>query len=344
MTNFSTRKLGIDRFKKHIGGALAITFLCSFVATLSVLLSFFLQQVWYLVFFFVAIPIFFVGHATSISMLLGQPINLKNTFTFFGKYFNLSFFGCYKVLRSLLKTIGCYFAIIVTVLFVFTFVLRFADPNFMTSVQEVMEAWTEYNLGDSGITFNDILTMNGGLVEKYMLFVIFPSSIISSTYFIYNISINSLNIYLRMTFPSWNPRVISLIEKEFKFSNRWKVKKDNLLLNWPNYLLMLVFGVGGLIFGYYFANDFLLVENYGLLFIAISSLLFLPTYFFKMQCLFEKYEIRYKESALKVASSFLSISNSNGSMPEEERDAIKKVIDELNKEVNNKKEESSNDK
>ena len=338
----SIRKEAFKRFNENKMAAIAVSIFCILVTCAGVLLSFYLSSILYLLFFFLlALPVFFMGHASFISMLLGQPLTFKNAFLYYRRYYSFTFFGCYKIIKSCLKAL-----LVIVSLGIIAGTLYFAigsrfNPNILEDFNNTLTAITNSDYNET-LTMNDLYMMNGGVLGKYVLYCVYPITIVGAMYLAFSLSTNSLNIYVRMSFPMWSRSVISMVERQFYSQNRWKLKKELIALNWPMYLTMLIFGAAGIVLSYKFEFPGGLenVGNFGILFMVASSIFFLPTYFFKMQGLFEKHEEEYKKCALVVGNDLLARLKASRMMDEEQEKDADQLLEDLKKSLDEEKAKS----
>ena len=277
---------------------------------------------------FVCLPILFAAHYSHLGVHLKQKLTfsgtLRQTFGYFGRPFNSSF----GVMSSILKSIIVFLA---TELFFSLFGLQITyviNPG----INDSIESMQNYLLEASTMTYEDILnlfTMNNNALLLYIAIVMLPAYILAVGFFIYNISRNSLGIYLRINMANNDPNYIKMVSRQANRFYRWKIVKSWFSLNWPMIVLFFLGSIGASI------ASILLTQNP---FITISASVaggvlllafFMPFYLCNMEAIYDTFAPAYQVAAQQVNDLIKRTAEENARRAQEEKEFFDKMLKEM---------------
>lgn len=323
-------------FSNNVSISIVIGLFAGLLITAVTLLNFLSSFLGFIGFCLLILPIIFACHLAYAALALNIEVRLSSLFHYFKQYYSYSFIGVFRILKCALKALAVLVGSLVTFGVISSAILYRINPDGFT---EVVNAFYDYAyLQSDTYTLAELLELNGGLLSLFILITTVPTYVISSIFLIYKISLKSLNIYFRMNMPKFNPLVVKTIEDHFYATNKWKVKKDFFANNWYIFIILLIFAAGGIVLGINLLTDPTQVANLAVSFMALSSILFFPIYFYKMHGIYMKYEIDYKKSSLEVSKRLYEKIKADyemmGKQMGEEKDEFEKAIKSLEEESN----------
>ena len=321
-------------FSKNVSVSITIGLLAGLLITAITLLNFLSSIAGFVAFCLLAIPVIFACHLSYAAVTLGLDVKLSSFFIYFRQYFSYGFVGVFRLIRAALLTLAVLVGSLITCGLIASIVFFRINPD---GFAEVVNAFYDYAyLGSDTYTLNELLSMNGGILTMFILISIVPTYVISSLFFIYKVSLRSLNIYFRMNVPKFNPMIVKAIEDHFYYINKWKVKRDFFKENWFILIIVLLFAAGGIVLGINLLSDPTQVANLAVSTMALSSILFFPIYFYNMHGIYSKYEIEFKKSSLEISKKiYEKVKNDYemmGKDMEQEKEEFEKAINELEEE------------
>lgn len=330
-------------FSKNATMSITIGLFAGLVVTAVTLLNFLSFLLGFIGFCFISLPLIFGCHLAFAALALGMDVKFSALFYYFRQYYSFSFNGVFRVVKSALKALAVFVGALFTCGIISSAILLKINPD---GFSEVINAFYDYSfLGSDTYTINDLFAMNGGLLSIFMLSTLIPTYLSSSIFFVYKLSLKSLNVYFRMNVPKFNPMIVRAIEDHFYSLNKWKIKKDFFKNNWFIPLLMLAFAAGGIVLGINVLTDPTQVANISISFMALSSIVFFPIYFYIMHGIYSKYEIDYKKSSLEISKRIYERVKFDyeamGKEMEQEKEEFEKVINSLEEESKEDNDENS---
>lgn len=275
----------------------------------------------------ICLPIIFSASLSHLFLHKDLEITAKSSVKYAFLYFRGDFVSSFRYWFSLLKGI--------TVFMVSEFVLSFIVSSIMTALNLPLEQAIEdlYALIDSFNVdieqINAVIYSNGAVLFYYFVSAIIPSLFLGIIFFIYNISRESLSIYLKGKMANTPPKVIQMVMMFAKRGHRMEMVKDYLGLTWPLYVLIAVGLVGGFTLSKIFLTDnILLLIVYAMIFAAFLATFYLPIYFPSMEAMLEKYGKLHDESLTQVMDMFMRNVQANFEYTKAEKERIEKAINE----------------
>ena len=274
------------------------------------------------------LPIVFAGMFQHVMLRKGENLTVLGSLRSFTLYFTGTFYGCFSVIISFLKTVLFFVIVEFFVSILVSTLFQLFSPAFVQTMVYLNELLEQAEATTTDLL--KVLEMNGGILNIYLIVVLAPSFFLCVLFLLYNISRNSLTVYLRMHIKNSNPRFIKMIYNEVIRRNRFKMMGDYFLLNWPLYLLLFVGFAGGGVLGYFWKGDITVVLATGLTLGAILASFFLPFYFPNNEALYEKYEDQFRIGAATIANMLVKNLQQNIDLSIEEKKALEKTLSEAN--------------
>lgn len=285
------------------------------------------------IFFF---PLLFACFAILFSIKYGGTVTLGTTFTIGLTYFRSPNFGCFNLLKNLLKGLLVYFVS----LFIFMLVL---NPIFLKIYgQEFIDSYQgliDFSMSTDVEAMQDFLN-NNPLIVNYLVLSNALASTFGILFFTYGVIFSSISVYVRMGLPlAPGPAITGLVNEFFRY-NRRSYRRDFWFLNWPVFLLLILGNVVGYLIvilidmEYFYLNILPNIIGFGLM------LIFLPFMFANMEALFDKYSLDFKKTGDRLARDALSALKRRSDINEEEKRKIEEFLEEGNKKDSNDNEES----
>lgn len=325
-------------FAENAGISIIIGILAGLIITAISLLNFLSSFLCLVAFCLLGIPLLFACHLAYAAIAMGIELNMSTMLNYLKQYYSYSYFGVFRIVKALLKAMLALLICIFLFGMISTAILYRLDS---AGFNEAINAFYEYSyLGEEAYSFSEIMTMNNGILSKFLLIAIVPSFALSTMYFSYKLGLKSMNIYFRIGVPKMNLYLVRSIEDQVYAKNKWSIKKDLFSYNWFVIPLMIVFAVGGAVLGFFNFEDPSQVAFLSVSFIALSSVIYFPIYFYRMHGLYSKYELEYKKNTLDVTKKLYEKIVAQSEFNELQKEEFKQTLDELENEENENSEES----
>jgi len=254
-TNKLTFRNVVDELKEsHSTFSPQLLYFSLFVI-LSLLLAYVLPLSLIITLPFVIVPSYFAFTSTNSLSTLKTPEH-PGFFTMFGAYFSSLFFGGYRLLIGLLKTLATYVASNFIILIIFDVTVFTSLPEYEALLKTLEEATDTATMTESIESFSNALIANEH-IYKYILLSMAISAVLAAFMFIHHMMVHSLKIRRNLF------RKQKMPIRQFHFVDR-RVRKDNRSFLFGSYtrtcwfiqLLVVLVGVGGIVISYFFLEEF----------------------------------------------------------------------------------------
>ena len=223
-----------------------------------------------------------------------EVLSFKNFFSCFGQYFSERYSGSFRVWMGIL--IRIIVELISAIVFGSIIILLMYNNNSF-GFKEVYDTTREMLRNQS--TIESVINYLNGHESTLQAFVT-CTCIIPFAFgifaFYHHIYTNSISLFLRRDFDRCPGRYISLLNKRFISSNRWKMFKIDIKYNWYVYLISIAMFALGSYLGSRIEMRYSTVFVFGYIFFIISNYFFfgLIQYNHKEAC-YEYFKDDYKE-------------------------------------------------
>lgn len=272
------------------------------------------------------VPIVLSAIVQHIMLRRGQNLTVLGSLRSFSLYYTSTFFGCFSIILSFLKSLLVFLVLEFIVSSVVSTLFQIYSPAFVSTMTSFVKLIEEPEFSSADLM--KLLEANGGILNIYLIVVFAPTFLITCIFFIYTISRNSLNVYLKMNLKNANMRFVKLIYSDTLRRNRFRMLKDYFLLNWPLYLLLVLGFSGGAVLGFFWKGEINIVISCALILGMILVSFFLPFYFANNEALFEKYEPQFKLGVTNIANMMVERLQQNIELTVDEKNAIEKTLSE----------------
>ncbi len=293
-----------------------------------------------LIFPLIILPIIFASTLQHVLFKSKGRLTVGSSIRAFGFYFTPTFRGSFRFFISFLKGFIVFLSLEMIVSFIASSILQVTSGAFLDSLNALYEYIYSEEATLGGL--NSIIMSNDGVLFKYFCISVFPAFYIASTFFIYNLSRNSIMIYYQMQYRHLNSRFSRFVYAETLRKKRFSMLGDYLLLNWPLYALLLAGFAGGTILGYYWQHDFFTMLACGILAAGVLVTFFLPFYFGNQEALYDKYASTFEESTQNVTRYMLASIQRNIELSNEEKQQLEKNL--MDSGIESKEEDEDNKK
>ena len=288
------------------------------------------------------LPLMFAAHVVHIHAKT-NTITFMDTLRGFTSYFVRPFNSTFSFFMSLLKSVGVFFALEITLSFIgqpVTFLINHGINDSLEQVNALMSS--------EAITWNDLLNViyaNNYALLIYLCIVLIPAFVFAFIAFIYFASRSSQSLYLRLRYRDGNPQFIKYVHSYFIATNRGRTIKDYLSLNWPLYVLLLLGAIGGTVGMSFLNKDPLKLIAAAFTGAALFATFFLPFYLCNHEAIGECYMKDYEDSINHVNEMITKSMEMQMARTKEEQERLQEALTkarEQMKEENNAQEEENN--
>ena len=279
-----------NEFKRNpIGYILLGIFFCLF-AVGCVALDFVFDGLGVFAIVLLLFPLLFGVIFQSSGFQFDVPLSMKGVVRGSALYYSTQFFGSFRLLICLLKTLiveTIMDTILLVVLF-FVFKNQYGQA-FQDSINALFEAIMYETESETAIL--DAFAMNDNLLDNYRLLSASIASLFGSATFIFSVSFNSLGANFRMLLKTKHAAFAKNAVNQTMKNNRKGLVKDYFYLNWPLLALMIIGLVLGTICSIVIFESYLYILPFGLMGAFIMMIPYFPTYLANMNAIFKKYEM-----------------------------------------------------
>ena len=288
---------------------------------------------------FVIVPAYFAFSATN--SIKGKK-NSQNIgfFTMFRTYFSALFFGGYRLLIGLLKSLATYVASNFIIITIFDFAIFSKMPEYESLLKALESSTDTGTISEAVETFSNAI-FNNPTLQKWLYLSAAISTLLAAFMFIHHIMVHCLkmrrNLYVKQLIPV----------KQFNFVDR-RVRKDNRGFLFGSYtrtcwfiqLFIVLAGAGGVILSYFFLKEFS-VEHTLIISLFLMFIVALPfmNYISKVHDLvYYTLTAKYEETFATLTLEFLTKYKEKIGIAEEDAKKIEELL-KMNQEQSNKIEE-----
>lgn len=247
---------------------------------------------------FLVLPLFLGFMIIDTFLITGQG-KPHYIFRGFVAYYSPPFFGIFRVIIGLIKSIGVYLISSTIMIMILFYSVGMKDPNFVSIIDRIMQNQNNVDL----LQLSQELLANSSflLIENVSVMVAMG---LTSLMFVHHILANSFKVYFNFVDSNIKPaRVVNLIHKGAIKYFRKDFYRDYYTSFWWIILLFIAGYVGGVFLGYLLLHfDGMQSSIIGLFFAVILSIYFLPL-------INETFNLMYAVNAVYYFKSLVSIPN-----------------------------------
>ena len=270
-----------------------IDFLLSYIGAGTVLLTLLILGA-------IVVPFYFAAIVCSYLEKGGRTTKAGDYFKTAGLYYTPSFFGSFRILRSVLfsflASLGAYFLFSIF----YVSLSKYFDPNLLTDVDTL---YAYLGAGDTEAASKFLMdSASLNMFSRMSSFAMDAGFILP---LIYLLGRTSFLVFMRDAMLTPDSRIVNSAYKEALRGKGRGYNKDFFKATWWVYVLLLVFYVGGVVTGYFLLKDNpyigILMNLVGVGFMMIPLAVTIPYYRLVMTLLFKKYKRVFVEASLDLA-------------------------------------------
>lgn len=336
------RQKALDIYKQTWLESWLVGLLSGLLITGIICLDFILPLMVVLTIPFLCLPILFAAHVSHMGLNFNGRLTFRGTIKQIFFYFRSPFYSSFGFFSSLLKSLAVF---VITEVFLSFFgqqLTYLINPGINDSIQALYDYLTD--LSDPVVMdIETFFTMNDYALLIYMSIVVVPAFILAVAFFIYNISRNSIGIYLRMNIPNPDHGYVKMVQNETHRRNRMPMFKAWMSLNWPGILLFFLGSIGAAI-----ALTLLTHNPINILVgcIAGGALLlsfFMPFYLCNMEAIYEMFAPSYQRGAEYVNHMIKEAAEVNARRAQEEKEYFDRLLRDIEEQKENNEENDKNE-
>lgn len=270
-----------------------IDFLLSYIGAGTVLLTLLILGA-------IVVPFYFAAIVCSYLEKGGRTTKAGDYFKTAGLYYTPSFFGSFRILRSILFS----FLVSLVVYFIFSFFYatfsKYFDPNLVNDIDQ----FYVYLMSGDTEAASKFLT-DSVSITTFSRMASFAMDAGFTLSFMYFLGRYTIMVFIRDAMVTPDSRIVNAAYKEALKYRTKGYNSDFFKATWWVYLILLVFYAGGAVTGY-----FLLMENayvgilmnlVGLGFMIIPLTILIPYYVLAMDFLFIKHKEAFVKATIDLA-------------------------------------------
>lgn len=289
------------KYKKYFFEKTGLISFLTLVIVLCLALAFFFPFTLILTVPFIVIPLF-LGFIIINFYLPSNPGKPHFIFRGFIAYYSPPFFGIFRVILGLIKSIGIYLLSSTILILILFYTVGMKDPNFASIIDRIVQNQNNVDL----LQLSRELQANSSflLIENVSVMV---SVGLAAYMFVHHILVNSFKVHFNFVEANIKPaRAVNLIHKGAIGYFRKDFYRDYYFSIW--YMILLFVGgyVGGVFLGYLVLHfDGMQSSIIGLFFAVILSIYFLPIIFDTFSIMFAVNIVYYYKSMLSFPNEVL---------------------------------------
>ena len=255
-----------------------------------------------------------------------KPSSTRNMLLGFRIYYSKQFFGIFRVLEAILKTMIVYMMISSVLTIILHLTVGMSDPTYASLVNSII---TDRNIEDLNGKIQELL---GNSTFIFIENIAEIAAIgLASYMMVHHVLTHSIKVFYNLLGRNiLSAPAVNVIHRRAFPNFRKYFYRDYYSSFWYLIIIYVVFYVGGALLG-------LLVLNragsesaiIGLFFSLIGTVFFLPIVFDTMQVIFSIYSLYYIQALMHHAQQLKSIFGEKTVFSQEEMDMIDKSVQEL---------------
>lgn len=316
------REIALEKYKKHPSQCWILGLFCGllFVAFSFLTLAIFAFEIFLIPLLF--LPLLFSCYLAHSSFSMNAPLTFKGQFKFFTLFFNQRFRSSFRFLFTFL------ISLLINVLLTSIFSLICISVLQHTNPGEWNEFYSRFTIlmQSATVTIEDVNALINDFPNLFNVLLIGSYGVsfgIALIYFIYRISLNSLSIYIRMSFPQIAAPLCNAVTVSTTKLYRSKITKEYILLNWPLFVLLLVGYAGGITLAVFLKVRYDLIIGSGFIGAMTLMMFYAPFYFPNMEALFEHNIPLFEKTLNDTTKEFFDQLQQNISLNQETIDKLK---------------------
>jgi hypothetical protein len=275
---------------------------------------------------FVLLPFFFAYQMSVSYLRKGSSITNRQFYAYFLSYFQMPFYGCYRVLLnflfSLLYALGAAFVVAL----VYYGVAGSLDSAFISAVNELSK-----DISNGSIDAANTLLSNNAALLLFQQAVSIAEYTVLFLSFVAYLSFWGLSPYVRAVIEGAPARVCNAIFQGSLRLDKKAFRKDFVTSLWPGLLLEIVgYGAGAFVASLYWKDPLNWMAG-GIAGAGLLLMPFFPYYFHVAGLLMEKYRGTFAEYSIKLAQDTLKQLEDAKKLSEAEAEELKKNIEDAKK-------------
>ncbi len=237
-------KISKENYRKNGYFAHIIYFFLTLFACVFILLGVFYLELLFIIIPLVVIPCIFAANIVVMLMREQPYLSFGGFVRCFTLYFSNKFRSSYKVIFSFLWSLLVYVVLDTILLVIINLCFYYLDVNGYQAMYHDIVTQLFSNI--SSDEFMNVLNKYVSNFSHILVCTLSPSLLGTSFFFISLFNRNSISIYERLDNTSPFGRVSAILHSNVISHNRMKIFKENVCLNYPFYILLLIgMGVGG---------------------------------------------------------------------------------------------------
>lgn len=323
------RNLAIKKYKENKLNSWLIGILCGLYITALVSINIVLDGSIIVTVPLLILPFFFATYLEKNRLNFASQVTFSSYIKSSLLYFSRPFYGCFRILSSLLKALLCFIISVSVLSFITTTVYFFAYPEQYEAIRDTINTILD-NEDFLAENLSNMVVFGSSQASWYFYICFVPSSLISIIYFVYRVLFESISFIIRFLLAKSNNSFVRLVIKTAFNENRKSLKKDFLSLNFPLFILLFVGSAVGVVISTLFLSDnIVIITSISITFGFFFMMFFLPFYFVNMEVIFDKYESKFQISIINATSKLLKKIQTNIDLTEEEKQEVQSSLDKL---------------
>jgi len=270
-----------------------IDFLLSYIGAGTVLLTLLILGA-------IVVPFYFAAIVCSYLEKGGRTTKAGDYFKTAGLYYTPSFFGSFRILRSVLfsflASLGAYFLFSIF----YVSLSKYFDPNLLTDVDTL---YAYLGAGDTEAASKFL--MDSASLNMFSRMSSFAMDAGFTLSFMYFLGRYTIMVFMRDAMVTPDSRIVNAAYKEALRSKARGYNSDFFKATWWVYLILLIFYAGGAVTGYLLLkeNDYvgILMNLVGLGFMVVPLTILIPYYVLAMDLLFLKHKEAFVKATIDLA-------------------------------------------
>lgn len=299
-----------------------------------------------IIFPFISLPILFAAYYSHLGVHLNQRLTFSSTMRYMFAYYRPPFNSSFGVLTSILKSLLVFLGTELVFSFFGVQLTYLINPGIEASIESFQNYLLESQFLMSYDDIMNLLIMNNNALLIYVYIVTLPAYILAIGFFIYNISRNSIGIYLRLNMAENDARYIKMVMATTNRVLPRKMFKSWMALNWPMIILYFVGAIGGAIGMVFLTKNPLIIMSGAIAGGVLLLAFYMPFYLPNMEAIYDTFSNAYRAGANKVNEMLKQTAIENAKRVQEEKEYFEKILHEMEehvKEVEKEKEKDPSD-
>lgn len=293
------RKAALENVKMNLGSSISLSLVMGlFIMILTSLgAADDAQSALLIVIPFAMMPIIFATQVAHFALQEKIVPSLKLNFRYFMSYFSIRFRGVYSFIKSAFLSLAFFIVSFSILLPISGAITNSLHPSFNDVLYQINEAVLANNVNG----LNDLFYGNIELIRLYINIATLPATGIALFVFVYFITNNSIQVYLRIRQPLINSQFGSFIAQRSKATMGRQIRKSYWALNYPLFILLVVGFAAGTSIGSIFTAELNYLTTIGVASAVLLMMFFLPFYFSNMEQIYLANKTEYEDISKKIS-------------------------------------------